>query len=134
MRNMSVKLLAVLLVSLGMMLAPSPVFAHHSFAGSYFEDQNARIEGKLVEFDYRSPHSFVIVDVADSKTGEAVRWAVEWRSGARLGREGVTRETLKPGDRVIVIGHPGRNPGEHRLHMWGINRPSDGWKYGHATD
>jgi hypothetical protein len=131
---MSAKLLAVLLASVGVTLAPSPVLAHHSFAGSYFEDQNAKIEGKLVEFDYRSPHSFVIVDVADSRTGETVRWAVEWRSGARLGREGVTKETLKPGDRVIVIGHPGRNLDEHRLHMWGISRPSDGWKYGHATD
>jgi hypothetical protein len=122
------------LLFLGILLAAAPVFAHHSFAGSYFEDQNARIEGTLVEFDYRSPHSFVIVDAADPKTGEAVRWAVEWRSGARLGREGVTKETLKPGDHVIVLGHPGRNPEEHRLHMAGIRRTSDGWKYGHAAD
>ena len=125
--------LVLLTAGLGALAAP-PVFAHHSFAGSYFEDQNARIEGTLVEFDYRSPHSFVMVDAADPKTGEAVRWAVEWRSGARLGREGVTKDTLKPGDHVIVLGHPGRNPGEHRLHMWGIARPSDGWKYGHAVD
>jgi hypothetical protein len=126
--------LVVLVLSLGVFLAPPPAWAHHSFASSYFEGQNARIEGNLVEFDYRSPHSFVIVDAADARTGEAVRWAVEWRSGTRLGREGVTKETLKPGDHVIVIGHPGRNPEEHRLHMWGIRRPSDGWKYGHSTD
>ena len=117
-----------------MLVAATPAFAHHSFAGSYFEDQDARIEGTVVEFNYRSPHSFVVVDVADPKTGEAVRWAVEWRSGARLGREGVTQDTLKAGDRVIVIGHPGRNAGEHRLHMAGIRRPSDGWKYGHSAD
>src|SRR5437660_12786704 len=116
--------LVVFTLALGMLLA-APLFAHHSFAGSYFEDQNARIEGTLVEFDYRSPHSFVLMDVADPRTGEAVRWAVEWRSGARLGREGVAKDTLKAGDHVIVIGHPGRNPDEHRLHMWGISRPSD---------
>jgi hypothetical protein len=117
-----------------MLLAAAPLFAHHSFAGSYFEDQNAKIEGNLVEFNYRSPHSFVVVDAADPKTGEMVRWSVEWRSGTRLGREGVSQDTLKPGDHVIIVGHPGRNASEHRLHMAGIRRLSDGWKYGRAAD
>jgi hypothetical protein len=51
-----------------------------------------------------------------------------------LGREGVNADTLKPGDQVTILGHPGRTAGEHRLHMWGITRPSDGWKWGHAID
>src|SRR5215467_13481880 len=98
---MRTKLLVVLTALLGIVLTSSPAFAHHSFACCYLEDQNSRIEGTLVEFDYRSPHSFVIVDATDPKTGEAARWAVEWRSGSRLGREGVSKETLKPGDHVI---------------------------------
>jgi hypothetical protein len=115
-------------------LAVAPLFAHHSFAATYFEDQRATIQGTLVEFVYRSPHSLVTVDVTEPATHELVRWTVEWASNNRLGREGVNADTLKPGDQVTILGHPGRTAGEHRLHMWGIARPSDGWKWGHAID
>lgn len=101
----------------------TPAFAHHSFAGTYFEDQDASIEGTVTEFNYRSPHSFLMVDVA------GVQWSVEWSSVERLKRAGVLRDTLKPGDRVVITGHPGRVPDEHRLHMQNVTRPSDGWKW-----
>jgi hypothetical protein len=104
-------------------------YAHHSFAATYFEDQKITIHGKLVQFLYRNPHSFVHVEAKDDK-GEMQTWAVEWGAGGQLGRQGVTRETLKPGDDVIVIGNPGRNPDDHRLRMVSIERPSDGWKWG----
>jgi hypothetical protein len=62
------------------------------------------------------------------------RWAVEWGAGGQLGRQGVTRETLKPGDHVIVVGNPGRNPEDHRLRMVTITRPAANgepeWKWG----
>ena len=105
-------------------------YAHHSFAATYFEDKKVTVEGDLVQFLYRNPHSFVHVEGKDPSTGETIRWAVEWGAGGQLGRQGVTRETLKPGDHVIVVGNPGRNPEDHRLRMVNITRPSDGWKWG----
>jgi Family of unknown function (DUF6152) len=105
-------------------------YAHHSFAATYFEDKKVTIEGDLVQFLYRNPHSFVHVESKDPSTGETIRWAVEWGAGGQLGRQGVTRETLKPGDHVVVVGNPGRNPEDHRLRMVNITRPSDGWKWG----
>jgi hypothetical protein len=105
-------------------------YAHHSFAATYFEDKKVTVEGDLVQFLYRNPHSFVHVESKDPQTGEMVRWAVEWGAGGQLGRQGVTRETLKPGDHVVVVGNPGRNPEDHRLRMVNITRPSDGWKWG----
>jgi len=104
-------------------------YAHHSFAATYFEDKHVTIEGDLVQFLYRNPHSFVHVEVKQPD-GTTVRWAVEWGAGGQLGRQGVTRETLKPGDHVIVVGNPGRNPEDHRLRMVNITRPADGWKWG----
>ena len=104
-------------------------YAHHSFAATYFEDKQVTIEGDLVQFLYRNPHSFVHVEVKQPD-GTMVRWAVEWGAGGQLGRQGVTRETLKPGDHVIVVGNPGRNPEDHRLRMVNITRPADGWKWG----
>ena len=112
----------------------SQAYAHHSFAATYFEDKTDKIQGKLVQFLYRNPHSFVHVEVKDPKTGEMVRWAVEWGAGGQLGRQGVTRDTLKPGDEVIINGNPGRNPEDHRLRMVNITRPADGWKWGGSFD
>jgi hypothetical protein len=105
-------------------------YAHHSFAATYFEDKKVTVEGDLVQFLYRNPHSFVHVEGKDPSSGETIRWAVEWGAGGQLGRQGVTRETLKPGDEVVVVGNPGRNPADHRLRMVNITRPSDGWKWG----
>jgi hypothetical protein len=104
------------------------VFAHHSFAATYFEDQTVTIKGKLVQFLYRNPHSFVHVEAPDDK-GMIQTWAVEWGAGGQLSRDGVTRESLKPGDEVVIKGNPGRNPDDHRIRMQSIERPSDGWSW-----
>ncbi|PWU12203.1 MAG: hypothetical protein C5B51_01095 [Terriglobia bacterium] len=125
--KMKSRLFAVLIA--GTALLGVRAYAHHSFAATYFEDQKQTVHGKLVQFLYRNPHSFVHVEAPDDK-GTMQTWAIEWGAGGQLGRQGVTRETLKPGDDVIVVGNPGRNPDDHRLRMVNITRPSDGWKWG----
>ena len=117
----------------GAVAVATPAFAHHSFAATYFEEKSDRIEGELVQFLFRNPHSFVHVEGKDAQ-GNAVRYAVEWGAGLQLNQQGVTRDTLKPGDHVIIIGNPGRNPEDHRLRMRSIQRPSDGWKWGGTFD
>ncbi len=124
---MRIKLIALLIAV--SCLAAAQLYAHHSFAATYFEDKTQRIEGKMVQFLFRNPHSFVHVEVKDEK-GQVQRWAVEWGGGGQLGRQGVTRETLKPGDPVIIIGNPGRNPDDHRLRMLRLQRTSDGYSWG----
>ena len=126
------RLLVVLLVATAALVG-SRAYAHHSFAATYLEDQNVTIEGELVQFLFRNPHSFVHVEGKD-KDGNTVRYAVEWGAGLQLNRQGVTRETLKPGDHVVITGNPGRNPEDHRLRMRTITRPSDGWKWGGTFD
>jgi hypothetical protein len=126
-------LFALALVAGAMVVSSGRAYAHHSFAATYFEDKTQKIEGNLVQFLYRNPHSFVHVEAPDEK-GTMQRWAVEWGAGGQLGRQGVTRETLKPGDHVVIVGNPGRNPEDHRLRMVNITRPSDGWKWGGTFD
>ena len=118
-----------LVIAVGAFLTAAPAFAHHSFAATYFEDKKMTVEGNLVQFLFRNPHSFVQVEAPDD-SGKMVRWAGEWAGGGQLGQQGVTRETLKPGDHVIIVGNPGRNPEDHRLRMVNITRPSDGFKWG----
>ena len=117
------------LTSLSSVIFASSAYVHHSFAATYFEDKTQKVEGKLVQFLFRNPHSFIQVE-AEDEHGEMIRYAVEWGAGGQLGRQGVTRDTLKPGDQVIIVGNPGRNPEDHRLRMVSITRPSDGWKWG----
>jgi Family of unknown function (DUF6152) len=104
-------------------------YAHHSFASTYLEGQQITVEADVIQFLYRNPHSFLQLESKDPKTGKTIRWAVEWGAGGQLGRQGVQRDTLRPGDHVIVVGQPGRDPEAHRLRMISIKRPSDGWSW-----
>src|SRR5262245_39351167 len=88
-------------------LLGAPAAAHHSFAATYNEDQKATIEGDIVQFQFRNPHSFLTVLAKDEK-GESQRWSIEWGAGGQLGRQGVGRETLQAGDHVIITGDPSR--------------------------
>ena len=116
--------LAVVLLA-GACVLPKPVFAHHSFSATYLETQSATIEGEIVQFVFRNPHSFVHVETADGE-----RWSIEWAGGGQLAGNGIDRNTLKVGDPVIVSGNPTRTDGEHRLRMVTLKRTTDGLTWG----
>ncbi len=100
-------------------------YAHHSFAGTYLEDAPpVTVEGKLVQFLLRNPHSFVQVEAKDAQSGQMVRWSIEWGAAGQLSQSGVTRDSLKVGDHVIVTGMPSRHAGDHRLRLKTIERPA----------
>ena len=118
---------AVVLGAIGL-AAVAQVSAHHSFAATYFEDQTTKIEGDLVQFQFRNPHSYVHLEAKDDG-GVLQRWTIEWGSGMQLSTQGLTATTLKVGDHVVVTGAPGRDPEDHRLRMRSIERPKDGFKW-----
>lgn len=119
-------LLAALIGALG---AAATANAHHSFTATYDENNEIKIEGTLVQFMFRNPHAWVHV-MAPDENGEMVRWGVEWGGAGQLSGQGVTRESLKAGDHVIITGNPGRNPIDHRIRMRSLLRPSDGFGWG----
>jgi len=81
------------------------VDAHHSFTATYLVDKKVTIEGEVVQFQYRNPHSFLYVTVKDGK-GEPQRWAIEWGGSGQLRGQNVTIDTVRPGDHVVVTGDP----------------------------
>ena len=119
----------LLILVLGASVVNTPAYAHHSFASYYLEKQSMSIEGEVVKFEYRSPHVWVYIVTKDDK-GETLQYAAEWFNPNRLKQQGITSDTIKPGDHVILVGSPGRNPADQRLHLKGIQRPADGWKSG----
>jgi hypothetical protein len=104
-------------------------YAHHSFAATYDQARTIQIEGKIAQFLIRSPHSFLHV-LAKDESGQMQRWAIEWQGAAQLVDAGITKETLKAGDPVVVIGNPGRDPVDHRIRMVTIKRTTDGFAWG----
>jgi Family of unknown function (DUF6152) len=121
------RILLILPITIAL-LTGGAAYAHHSFAATYFVDQEITVDGTLTQFMFRNPHSFVKVDAKDDK-GQVQTWSVEWGGGAQLTQAHVTRDTLKPGDHVIVSGNPGRDPTEHRIRLHKIVRPADGWTW-----
>lgn len=103
------------------------VSAHHSFASTY-SDQTITIEGKVLEFLYRNPHSAILLETP-GKNGQPIIWAAEWGTAGQLSRQGIESDTLKPGDHLILGGNPSRNSADHRMRAGEIVRPSDGWKW-----
>ena len=117
-----------LLAGLATVVAATATLAHHSFPATYHTDQTQTINGKVVAFLFRNPHSFVQV-MAPDKTGAMQRWAVEWSAGSVLTSDNVNAATLRVGDVVTVTGNPARAEADHRLRMNKILRPKDGWKW-----
>jgi hypothetical protein len=122
----------VLLTALAL-LSGGQADAHHSFAATYLEKETISVEGDLVQFEFRNPHSFVQIEAKDTD-GNVVRWTIEWAAPNQLAGRGITRETLRPGDHVIITGNPGRNPADHRIRMLTLLRPKDNFGWGQNPD
>ena len=128
---MKYRLLVMSLV--GILVSGAAVDAHHSFTATYDEDASIEIEGRIVQFLFRNPHSWVHV-MAPDQNGEMHRWGVEWGGAGQLGRQGVTRASLRAGDHVVITGNPGRNPADHRIRMRSLRRTSDGYGWGQSGE
>jgi hypothetical protein len=121
----------LLTLAIAVMLAGITADAHHSFAAYYFENQSTTLEGEVQEFQLRSPHALLLFR-ARTPEGTLETYTDEWGNPRRLGEAGITKDTLRPGDLVVVTGSPGRNAAERKVHLKGIRRPVDGWAYGTA--
>jgi hypothetical protein len=117
-----------LVFAIAVMAASVPAYGHHSFVAYYVEDETVSVEGQVVEFEYRNPHAWVYIEARDND-GRVQRIGAEWANPGRLSQQGILRDTIKPGDRVIVTGSPSRNPTELNMHLKGLTRLSDGWRW-----
>jgi hypothetical protein len=113
-----------------LVLGAAALHGHHSIPGNYFVDQTTRLDGDVIEFAYQSPHALVKLAVRDPQTGEITNWTAEWGPPRRLDQRGITKDSIKPGDHVIIEGNPSRKSGDHQIFVRGILRSSDGWKTG----
>lgn len=82
-------------------LCSLPLQAHHSTA-PYDLIHGTIISGVVTAFDWENPHTELYLDVAGENDTE--HWTIEMESPAHLKSLGWTKDTLKAGDRISVIG------------------------------
>jgi hypothetical protein len=100
------KMLALLIA--GLLAAPMPVLAHHSFAAEFDSAKPVTVKGAVDKVEWTNPHIWVYVDMKNAE-GKVERWQCEGGSPNTLAREGWTRDTLKPGDQVVIEGFLAKN-------------------------
>src|SRR5262249_71218 len=81
-----VKSKPIVRVLAGALVFGMPAYPHPSFESTYDLSKQVKVEGKLVQFLFRNPHSFVHIESADGQ-----RWAIEWAGGAQLSGSSIDR-------------------------------------------
>lgn len=93
----------VFAITVGLSLAPPPLWAHHSFAAEYDSKKPIQLQGVVTRIDWENPHVYLYIDVKD-ESGKTVSWALEGHPPNTLRRTGWARGALKVGDTISVTG------------------------------
>ena len=119
----------ILIAIAASMLVATAAYSHHSYGANYDTSKEIKLQGKLVQFVFRNPQDFVPMQAPD-QNGVTQRWAIEWSGTTQLGAAGITHESLRAGDEIVVVARPSRVPGEYRALMVTLKRPADGFTWG----
>ncbi len=104
---MKLGLPAFFFVAVGLMVVSLPLSAHHG-AAEYDNTKTISLQGTVTALQYLNPHALILFTVKDDK-GQTADWTAELQSPNLLSRRGWSRSTLKPGDQVVITGHPVKN-------------------------
>ena len=80
---------------------------HHSYL-MFDVGREVTIEGRLLEFDYTNPHTYITVE-SRNESGQPAIWEIEGESAIALRRRGISQSDLSMGDRISVTAHPPKN-------------------------
>jgi len=94
-----------LLLGCAVAVAAMPAAAHHSTALFHWGKEVPLTNATVERWDWTNPHVFLYVRVPN-KAGGTDRWAFEGMSPNHLSREGWSKRTLKPGDRINLTYYP----------------------------
>lgn len=104
-------LLPALLGATGFLLVSGPAWAHHG-RSNYDVMDSVTLKGVVTEFQWSNPHALIMFDVTDD-TGKVEKWIGETNSPNTLSRQGWTKNTVKVGDQITLIGHRVKGGGNY---------------------
>jgi hypothetical protein len=90
-----------------LLLIAIPLWAHHG-GSEYDMTKIVTLRATVRELQFVNPHTLVTFTVKDD-SGKVSEWEGELPSPNLLTRRGWSRNTLKPGDQVTIIGAPAKN-------------------------
>ena len=86
------------------LLAAGAADAHHSTA-MFDMQKSVTLDGTIKDFQWTNPHTWIVFEVPNG-SGGADEYGIEGMSPNYLVRNGWTKHTLSPGDKVEVTIHP----------------------------
>ena len=84
-----------------LILAVTPLLAHHSFDAEYDANKTATLTGIVTKVEWINPHAFITIDFKE-ESGAMKTYTVELGPPYALVRGGWKRETVKIGDKVTM--------------------------------
>ena len=96
------------MLAAGFIAAGSPLSAHHGTGVAYEPDKWITLKGTVTEWIWSNPHCGILFDVTDDQ-GNVVHWGAELGNPHMLSGAGFSKDVLKPGDKVTIVGHPSRS-------------------------
>ena len=113
----------VLSVAVIVMASIAPLRAHHAFAAEFDEKKPVKFaDATVTKVELINPHSWIHVDVKQAD-GTVVNWAIEAGSPNILLRRGITKTTLKQGDKIVIDGYQSKD-GSHRANGRDLTLPN----------
>jgi len=101
--QMKNKFLGMFIGTVGLLIVCVPVLAHHG-RSNYDVSSTATVKGVVTEFEWINPHALIHLDATDDN-GKVEKWIAETNSPNILNRQGWTKNTVKPGDQITLVGH-----------------------------
>ena len=113
--NFSLSMICCRLFIFLLVVLASSAQAHHWFQDNHDIDTLLTVEVEVIEHRFINPHPFFSARLIDAmgqpieQYGEQkIEWRLQMDNRWELQELGFNKETLSPGDKIIVSAHPGR--------------------------